>query len=531
MEHTVWSLFPPLLTVALAIVTRRVLLALGAGILSAALLLSGGDVGATLQRVLETFSAVFWTPGEDSTGELNVWSLSVLGFLLLLGILTAFVTLTGGARAFGEWALRRVRSRRAAGALAAVLGVAIFIDDYFNALVVGQVARPVTDRHQISRAKLAYLIDSTAAPVCVVSPISSWGAYIIALIGGVLTAEGLAGSGQGALGTFLQTIPQNFYVWAALGLVAVTVWTGRDFGAMQRYEAEARGELPAGSVTSGAAPGELSAALPVSGSGRTGDLLWPIGVLTLATVGAMFWSGAAAYRAETGQAATLLQMLEYTDVAGSLLWGGVLGVLTALLRWLGHWRRGALAAGSLAQGMLEGLRAMFPAVVVLVLAWMTTDLIGQLGTGDYLAGLVQASLPAAILPALLFSLAAAMAFATGTSWGTFGLLLPIAGGLLGTAAPELLITGLAAVLAGSVMGDHCSPISDTTILSSAGAGCHHSDHVVSQLPYALVGGAITLLAYLVAGLSGQFWLGLLTVVLGLAAYSWWVGRAGQPLRG
>ncbi|MDO4264248.1 MAG: Na+/H+ antiporter NhaC family protein, partial [Deinococcus sp.] len=396
MEHTFWSLLPPLLTVALAIVTRRVLLALGAGILSAALLLAGGDPGMTLQKVLGTFTAVFWTPGENgAAGELNIWSLSVLGFLLLLGILTALVTLTGGARAFGEWALRRVRSRRAAGVLAAALGVVIFIDDYFNALVVGQVARPVTDRHQISRAKLAYLIDSTAAPVCVVSPISSWGAYIIALLGSVLAAEGITG-GQSALRTFLQTIPQNFYVWAALGLVAITVWTGRDFGPMRRYEAEALGELPAGSVTGGMAPGELSAALPVSERGRTGDLLWPIGVLILATVGVMFWSGAAAYRAETGQAPTLLQMLEHTNVAESLVWGGALGVLTALWRWAAHWRSGALTPASLGLGVWEGLRAMFPAVVVLVLAWMTTDLIGQLGTGDYLAGLVQASLPAAI---------------------------------------------------------------------------------------------------------------------------------------
>ncbi|MCD8546961.1 MAG: Na+/H+ antiporter NhaC family protein [Aeromonadaceae bacterium] len=506
------SLLPPLLAVVLAITTRRVLLSLGIGILAGALLLNLGAPGATAHYLAEKFTNIVW-----SEGSWNSWNLNIIGFLLLLGCLISLMAISGGTRAFALWAQRRIQTRRQAKMMTGLLVFLFFIDDYFHSLAVGTICRPVTDRHRISRAKLAYLLDSTAAPVCVLMPVSSWGAYIIAIIGGILAAHGL--TGHSPLATFMAMAPMNLYAVFTLLMVALVVLRDLDLGSMARHEAAAaQGELfdPARGIPPGA-----SAELPESERGQVKDLAWPIITLVLATVFFMIYSGASKLAVE-GAAFSLLKALENTDVGLSLVKGGasallVAGALALRLRLpLTHW---GLA-------VRQGLLAMWPAIRILVLAWAVGAVIRDMETGKFLASLTQSGLSVGLLPAMLFVLAGIMAFSTGTSWGTFGIMLPLAGDLAMASEPGLLLPMLSAVLAGSVFGDHCSPISDTTILSSTGAGCHHMDHVVTQLPYALLIALATVLGYLALGFSGSTLLGLtVTGLVLLPCLLWWRRRA------
>lgn len=483
------SILPPLVMVLLAIVTRRVLLSLGAGILMGTLLLSQGSAEGTIRYLLQLFRGIFW-----QSDEWNAWNINILLFLLLLGCLISLMTISGGTRAFADWAQQRIKSRRQAKVMTGLLVFLFFIDDYFHSLAVGTICRPVTDRFHISRAKLAYLLDSTAAPVCVLMPISSWGAYIIALIGGILAAHNVAN--LSAFSAFSAMIPLNFYALFTLLAVLVMVMSQGDVGAMARHEAAARSGVLF-DASKGLPPGEAEA-LPVSSRGTVCDLLLPIVTLVLATVGCMVWSGAVQLQA-AGEAFTLLKAFEHTDVGGSLVRGGAAALLCSMvlaLRLRLPWRQWG-------QAFSHGSWAMWPAIRILLLAWAIAAVIRDLETGKYLASLLGAGIPVWLLPALLFVLAGAMAFSTGTSWGTFGIMLPLAADMVMVAEPGLLLPCLSAVLAGAVFGDHCSPISDTTILSSTGASCHHIDHVMTQLPYALFIAVASLLAYLLIGLSGS----------------------------
>ncbi|WP_050616277.1 Na+/H+ antiporter NhaC family protein [Bacillus testis] len=492
MENTVYTLIPPILALVMVLLTRRVILSLAVGSISAALLLADFQPTKALSIIGNTMIDLF-----ISEGTLNTSKVYLLFFLLILGCITAFVTISGGSRAFGEWALKRVKTRTGAQLTAGILGIVIFIDDYFNSLAVGQISRPLTDRNRVSRAKLAYIIDSTAAPVCVISPISSWGAYIIAIMAPILAANSLDISGFTA---FVQMIPLNFYVWASLLLVFFTSWKNINFGSMHIHEERAR---LTGVVMNPdkQAPGELKSDLPMSKHGSVYDLLVPIGSLVAGTVAAMLWTGS---KAVEGQA-TVLQMFENTDVPTSLFYGGLFGlVVTALLFLRQVFVKKALRPGLGWMGIREGIQSMLPAVYILVCAWIIVDLVGALQTGAYLAGLVEKmELSADFIPFILFVIAGLMALSTGTSWGSFGILLPLAGDIVATMDSSLLLPSLAAVLAGAVFGDHCSPISDTTILSSTGAGCHHMDHVLTQLPYALVAACASSVGYLVLGFTNQ----------------------------
>ncbi|WP_409251867.1 Na+/H+ antiporter NhaC family protein [Bacillus sp. SCS-153A] len=509
MENTIYSLLPPLLAILMVILTRRVLLSLGVGIVSAALLLAEFSIGKTLTTIWDAFKGIF-----VDGGELNTWNVYIILFLLLLGVITAFVNISGGSRAFGEWAMKRVKTRTGAQILTAVLGIIIFIDDYFNALAVGQVSRPITDRHKISRAKLAYLIDSTSAPICVVSPISSWGAFIIALIGGILADHAI--TGYTAFSAFMQIIPMNLYVWAAIGLVFITSYRGIEFGKMREHELRAinTGEVydPAKDI-----PGELKNDLPVSDKGTVGDLIWPIIALVVGTVGAMLWTG---YQAVEGEASLLL-ILENTDVSTSLVYGGLIGLATALIFFFRQMPSSkAINGKALGLGFMEGIKSMLPAVYILIFAWTIVTLIGSLQTGEYLAGIVeQSNLNIGLLPVIMFLVAGIMAFATGTSWGSFGILLPIAGEIAAATDVSILLPAMAAVLAGSVFGDHCSPISDTSILSSTGAGSNHIDHVITQLPYAITGAIIAAVGFLALGLTGSTLIGLGATIILLVLFA------------
>ncbi|TFJ91920.1 Na+/H+ antiporter NhaC family protein [Lentibacillus salicampi] len=504
MENTIWSLVPPLLAIIMVLVTKRVLLSLGVGIVAAAFFAANFNVPESLGLIWESFIGTF-----VAEGALNTYNVFILLFVLLLGVITAFVSIIGGTKAFGEWMVRRVKTRAGAQVMTMVFGVIVFIDDYFNSLAVGQVARPVTDKHRISRAKLSYIVDSTAAPVCVVAPVSSWGAYIIGVIGSIFAAGEI--TEHTAFSAFLQMIPMNLYVWAALGVVLVIALRQVDFGPMKIHEDRAHktGVLLNPERTEKVDSGSD---LPTSDHGKVSDLMTPIAALFVGTIGSMYWTGLGAVEGEH----SLIAIFGEAAVAESLLYGGLIGTAVTLILFFRHVSKGHLSGSKLITGGVEGVKSMLPAVFILIFAWAIAFLIEALQTGEYLAGIVESSnLALSLLPVIIFFIAGFIAFATGTSWGSFGILLPIAGQIaLGTDV-DMLLPILAAVLAGAVFGDHCSPISDSTILSSTGSSCHHIDHVTTQLPYALTAAAIAGLGYVVLGVTGSVWLGLLMVAIGL----------------
>ncbi|WP_028110798.1 Na+/H+ antiporter NhaC family protein [Ferrimonas futtsuensis] len=495
------SLLPPLVAIGMAIMTRKVLLSLGLGILLGTLMLVEFAPMAALSELSGRALTLVWDDGAPAA-----WNLYTLGFLVLLGIMTALISVSGATRAFAAWARKRIRSGRDAKLMTMALGVVIFIDDYFNTLVVGSVARPVTDHYKVSREKLAYCIDSTSAPICVISPISSWGAYIIALIGGLLTTHGMTEIGY--LSAFIQMVPMNFYAIFAFLLLLAVVYFGLDFGALARAEQRARaGQL--WEESRGVPPGE-ELDLPEADNGRVAGLVAPIGFLIAITVALMLYSGNQALVAD-GKAFSLIGAFENTDVAWSLFYSGLAGVGFTLVFSLMQ----GVPVGYMVKAVISGTKSMLPAIYILLFAWTIAGIISDLNTGEYMASLAQGNLPAWSLPALLFILSGFAAFATGTSWGTFAIMLPIAANMAEAVDLALMLPMLSSVLAGAVFGDHCSPISDTTILSSTGAGCHHIDHVTTQLPYALLTAVISLAGYLVLGITGSVALGFGTATLGL----------------
>ncbi|WP_099157637.1 Na+/H+ antiporter NhaC family protein [Virgibacillus ndiopensis] len=502
MENTIWSLVPPLLAIIMVLITKRVLLSLGVGIIAAAFFVESFNIMGSLGLIWESFKGVF-----IADGAVNTWNVYILLFVLMLGILTAFVSMMGGTRAFGDWMIRRVKTRAGAQIMTMILGVIIFVDDYFNSLTVGQVARPVTDKHRISRAKLAYIVDSTSAPVCVIAPVSSWGAYIIGILGTVLAAQSV--TDYTAFGAFLEIIPMNFYVWSALGVVLVFALRQADFGPMKVQENRA---LETGEVLDPNSKEKIDTEsnLPVSDSGKVSDLLISIVALFIATIASMYINGLGAVEGDK----TLINIFGSADASEALLYGGLFGLAVTFILFFRHTSNGKLSGKHFKIGLLEGAKSMLPGFTILIFAWSIVFLIGELGTGKYLAGVVDnANIGMTFLPFIVFIIAGFIAFATGTSWGSFGILLPIAGEIAATTDVTLILPMLAAVLAGAVFGDHCSPISDTTILSSAGSSCHHIDHVTTQIPYALVAAAIAGLGYIVLGIFGNVWLGLTTIIV------------------
>lgn len=504
LTESFWSIIPPILAIIMVLLTRRVLVSLGIGIIASALFVSEFKIGATFILMFEAIKDVFL-----EEGGLNTWNMYIIFFILLLGMMTNFVSQMGGTQAFGNWMIKRVKTRVGAQIMTFLLGIALFIDDYFNSLTVGQVARPITDQHRISRAKLAYIVDSTAAPVCVIAPISSWGAYILGLIGFVLTTHNIVDYTE--LSAFLLMIPMNYYVWAALGVVLVIAIRQVDFGPMKEHELHA---LKTGEVV----PPHSQTKLDIGGAqqstrGTLSDLIVPIVVLFIATFGFIYWTGVQALE---GKEKSLILIFGEADVSKSLFYSGIIAIITTFILFSRHVRHGELDRKHFALGIINGAKSMMPAVIILIFAWTISDLIDQLGTGSYLANIVQTSnLPLALLPVIIFIMAGLIAFSTGTSWGSFALLLPIAGQIAVATNVELLLPMLAAVLAGAVFGDHCSPISDTTILSATGSNCHHIDHVVTQLPYAIVAAIIAGIGYIALGFTGSVTIGLIFVLISL----------------
>jgi Na+/H+ antiporter NhaC len=508
MEGTFVSILPPILAIVLVIATKKVLLSLGAGVLASALIVAEWNPLQALAEVWSAFAEIFWVDG-----ALNTTYVYILIFTLTLGMITALILMAGGSTAFSDWAVKRIKTRRGAQLLGAVLGVVIFIDDYFNALAVGQVARPVTDRHRVARAKLAYLIDSTSAPVAVLAPFSSWGASIIGIMAPLLAASALTVSEVEA---FLTAASMNYYAIAAIVTVFLVVGLQIDIGPMRKEEARAIAE---GKTFDDSLdiPGELDEDLPVHEPGAKRALILPFLALVLGVLGGIVYTG---YTGADQPSWAPLDIMANTDVTEALIYGAVLGFVTSLYYYMRYTLNNPkFGAATLGRGLVEGVKSMLPAVYILLLAWMLGSLISAMGTGDYLGGLVESANmePQWLIP-VMFIMAGAMAFSTGTSWGSFGILLPIAGDIMNSIdQPDLLLPAFGAVLAGAVFGDHCSPISDTTILSSTGASCNVIVHVLTQLPYALTGAAAALAGYVVLALTGSGLVGLGTVLVVLVA--------------
>ena len=483
------SVVPALIALLLAIATRRVLISLSLGIIVGALMLSDGNVLDAVLYLKNSVVSLLYKGGEEGFNSNNI---NIILFLILLGILTSLLSVSGANQAFANWAQEKVKGRRGAKLMAACLVFVTFIDDYFHSLAVGAIARPVTDKFKVSRAKLAYILDSTAAPMCVLMPISSWGAYIITLIAGLLATHSL--TGYTPLGAFVTMSAMNFYAIFSILMVFFVAYFSFDIGSMTRFEHNAMSQEEKSSEQRG------------SSEAGVRDLVLPILALIIGTVTMMLKTGGDAL-VESGNPFTILGAFENTTVGISLVTGGVASIIVLTLCLL---MRRHISVGDYMKAYGSGVKMMSGAILILFFAWTINGVVSDMQTGKYLSSLVAGNISPAFLPAILFVLASAMAFSTGTSWGTFGIMLPIGAAMAMHSDPSLIIPCLSAVMAGAVCGDHCSPVSDTTILSSTGAQCNHMDHVLSQLPYAVLVAAASVIGYLVVGFTESGLLGFIT---------------------
>jgi len=489
----IWSIVPPLLAITLALITKEVIFSLLVGIMS----------GSLIYSVLmgHGFLGIFTVTVDTMIGKLSDGdNIAIVLFLALLGSLVALVTKAGGSNAYGSWAAKKIKSQKSAGVLTVLLGLVIFIDDYFNCLTVGTVMRPVTDRFRMSKEKLAYLIDATAAPVCIIAPISSWAASVISYY----PAE----SGMSGMQAFIGSIPMNLYAVLTIIMVFwVVLRKNGDFGPMaiaQRKmdESGAGGNaVSAENVVSSTEPDELEK-LNVSDKGKVYDLIIPAAFLVAFSIASMLWYGGY----WDGEGKSLFDAFGDTSAGPALALGGFGALIVAFFLFV---FRKVISFKDFFTCIGIGIKSMVPAIIILTLAWTISGICRDLlNTGSYVAGLVEASsMPAAVIPAILFLVAAILSFATGTSWGTFGILIPIAITICNKVDPRYSVISLSAVLAGSVFGDHCSPISDTTILSSTGARCNHIDHVSTQIPYALTVAGVCFIGYLISGFTAPLGFG------------------------
>ena len=488
-SSSLWSVVPALIALLLAIATRRVLISLSLGIIVGALMLSDGNVLDAVLYLKNSVVSLLYKGGEEGFNSNNI---NIILFLILLGILTSLLSVSGANQAFANWAQEKVKGRRGAKLMAACLVFVTFIDDYFHSLAVGAIARPVTDKFKVSRAKLAYILDSTAAPMCVLMPISSWGAYIITLIAGLLATHSI--TGYTPLGAFVTMSAMNFYAIFSILMVFFVAYFSFDIGSMTRFEHNAMSQEEKSSEQRG------------SSEAGVRDLVLPILALIIGTVTMMLKTGGDAL-VESGNPFTILGAFENTTVGISLVTGGVASIIVLTLCLL---MRRHISVGDYMKAYGSGVKMMSGAILILFFAWTINGVVSDMQTGKYLSSLVAGNISPAFLPAILFVLASAMAFSTGTSWGTFGIMLPIGAAMAMHSDPSLIIPCLSAVMAGAVCGDHCSPVSDTTILSSTGAQCNHMDHVLSQLPYALLVAAASVIGYLVVGFTESGLLGFIT---------------------
>ena len=466
--QTFWSLLPAVIAIGLALVTKEVYTSLFVGIVVGGLLYSNFSFEGTLTHIFNDGVVASLADGSN---------VGILVFLVILGVLVALLNKAGGSAAFGRWAAKHIKTRAGAQLATIALGVLIFVDDYFNCLTVGSVMRPVSDKSRISRAKLAYLIDATAAPVCIIAPVSSWAAAVSSYVE----------DGNG-LYLFIKAIPFNFYAILTIAMMIFLALTNLDFGSMAKHEKNAREK---GDLFSGVKAMADSANEAANPKGKVLDLVLPIVVLIAACVTGMIYSGG------FFEGAGFVEAFSNSDASVGLMLGSAVALVITVIYYL---IRRVIPFKDIAASIPEGFKSMVPAILILTFAWTLKAMTDGLGAKQFVEALVKGSAGSfqSFLPAIVFLIAVGLSFATGTSWGTFGILIPITLGVFPLTAP-LGVVCVSACMAGAVCGDHCSPISDTTIMASAGAQCDHVTHVSTQLPYAMTAAAASFFAYLFAG--------------------------------
>ena len=494
--NSIWALLPPVTAIALALLTKEVYSSLFLGIVSGALLLTDFNVVKATEAVFAD-GIIASIADSDHAG--------ILVFLVALGIIVALLNSAGGSVAYGKWAANRIKTRKGAMLATFGLGALIFVDDYFNCLTVGSVMRPITDKKQISRAKLAYLIDATAAPVCMIAPISSWAAAVAGVV-----------EGEDGLALFIRAIPYNFYSLLTLAAIIIMTVIGLDFASMKKHEINAvNGDI----FTTDARPYAEDDEAPVTTRGKVIDLLFPVIVLIACCIIGMLYTGGL-FSGET-----FIDAFANCSASLGLAMGSVIALLIVFIYIA---IRRLLPFQKMMDCIPQGFKTMVPAIMILIFAWTIGGITKSLGAQQYFSEVFKNSSETtfALLPTLVFIVAIALSFSTGTSWGTFGILLPI---VVSLGLPgELLIIGISACLAGAVCGDHCSPISDTTIMSSTGARCDHLTHVGTQLPYALLVAAVSAVSYLIAGFIQNAWIAL-PVALAILAVVLFIMKGIQRL--
>ena len=478
-SNSFWALLPPIIAILLALITKEVYSSLMLGIVVGGLLYAQFSPSAAMEHIFV----------DGMIGQLSdSWNVGILLFLVILGSIVMLMNRAGGSAAFGRWASGHVKTRVGAQLATFALGVLIFIDDYFNCLTVGSVMRPVTDKFHVSRAKLAYLIDSTAAPVCIIAPISSWAAAVSGFV-----------EGENGLALFVKAIPFNFYALLTIAMMILLVVMKCDYGPMGVNEANAeKGDLFTIQDSS------LKEEQPdPEAKGTVLDLVLPVIALIVCCVIGMIWTGG--FFGKDG--GNFVEAFSNSDASIGLAVGSFFALIITLVLYL---VRRVLTFVEFMGCIPEGFKAMVPAILVLSLAWTLKSMTDSLGAKDYVAGIIQnnAESFAFALPAIIFLIAVGLAFATGTSWGTFGILIPIVVSAFQESDPQLMLVSISACMAGAVCGDHCSPISDTTIMASAGAVCNHVNHVSTQLPYAMTVAAISAVTYIVAGITKNAFISL-----------------------
>lgn len=483
---TGWALLPPVVAIALALITKEVYSSLFIGIVVGAVLYGGGNVERT---ILHAF-------GDDNGGFVSVltdsYNVGILIFLVILGTIVAMMNKAGGSAAFGKWASEHIKTKAGAQLATILLGVLIFIDDYFNCLTVGSVMRPVTDKHNVSRAKLAYLIDATAAPVCIIAPVSSWAAAVSGFV-----------KGEDGLTLFVRAIPYNFYAILTVVMMVFMVLLKVEFGPMAKHEKNAdNGDLfSMGDRTQNIQEDEQG-----SSKGKVIDLVIPILCLVVCCVIGMIYTGG------FFKGKDFITAFSNSDASVGLAIGSFFGLVITILLYV---IRRVLPFKNCMDCLVDGFRAMVPAILILTMAWTLKSMTDSLGAKEFVAMSMKSVAGdfISLLPAVIFLVACFLAFATGTSWGTFGILIPIVVAVFEGSNYELMIVSISACMAGAVCGDHCSPISDTTIMASAGAECDHVNHVSTQLPYAIVAAVVSFFSFIIAGFVRNAWIVLPIAIL------------------
>ncbi|MBQ9964236.1 MAG: Na+/H+ antiporter NhaC family protein [Clostridia bacterium] len=478
---TVWALLPPVIAIVLALITKEVYSSLFVGILAGGLIYSNFNFEGTVVHVI---SDGFVASLADS------YNVGILLFLVMLGALVAMMNKAGGSAAFGRWATKHIKSRIGAQLATIALGVLIFVDDYFNCLTVGSVMRPVTDKQNISRAKLSYLIDATAAPICIIAPISSWAAAVSGFAAGSGAKNGMA--------LFISAIPFNFYALLTIAMMIFLAVTQTDFGPMKKHEDNAKnGDIFTVETQ------EAIENMEGNPKGRVWDLVVPILFLVVACIVGMIYSGGF-FTADSDGYRNFITAFSNCDASVGLAYGSVIALIFAVI----YFSLRRVLTFKVCMGCVpEGFKLMVPAIMILTCAWTLKAMTDSLGAKIFISQIVENSAGsfALFLPAIIFLIAVGLSFATGTSWGTFGILIPIVLSVFGAESGTITVIAISACMAGAVCGDHCSPISDTTIMASAGAQCNHIAHVSTQLPYALLVAGVSFIGYILCGFVQSAW--------------------------